>query len=509
MTGGTWISLLTCVGLLGLAGIALSRVGRSPLAFPLSLLCISVATWNFCDFSLERTNDTGWKLVGFTVGLMTVPCTLHFILAFVGRRRRSAWAMFGTYAVFSALGSAMLAALFVPSLTEHLLTLRFGWTVTALVAPPLGGGFALLVLHLRRTQHPDERARAGLVLLGLTLLVALLLTELAAEMTLSVPRLGNIGSLLGLPVMATVALRFELFGRDAGAARMALHAAVVAGVGVLAYLIVFRFFAGQAGTLVVCTTTVTFALVAATRRGVTAFVTRSERMERLATLGRFSAQMAHDLKNPIAAMKGAAQYLKEEHARGQPWDGHGEFLDLLLEQVERLDRVVDTYQRLARVEPLPRPVDLGRLVEGVLSLQSFASPGQVNIVRELTPGLPPCSGDEDLLANALENLVRNAFEAMSKGGTLTVRTLRDGAGVAMEVEDTGEGMDARTRERAFDDFYTTKASGSGLGLAFVRRVVEAHGGEVSLTSREGHGTVVRMRLPVGIPQLSNGEGEAA
>ncbi|MBZ4415153.1 PAS domain-containing sensor histidine kinase [Myxococcus sp. RHSTA-1-4] len=509
MTGGMWFSLVACAGLLALAGIALARVGRSPLALPLALLSIILSTLNFSGFALERSGEPGWKLVGFAAALMTVPCTLHFILAFVGRRRRSAWAMFGTYAVFCALAALMLAGLGAPSLAERLLTLRFGLTVTGLVTPPMGGGFALLWLHLRRAQHPDERARAGLVLLGLTLLVALLLTDLAAELGLQVPRLGNLGTLLGLPVMATAALRFGLFGRDVGAARMALHAVGVAGVGVLAYLAVFRLFGGQAGALVVCTSAVTFSLLAATRRVVTAYVSRSERMERLATLGRFSAQMAHDLKNPIAAMKGAAQYLKEEHARGRPWDGHGEFLDLLLEQVERLDRVVDTYQRLARVEPLPRPVDLGRLVEGVLSLQSFASPGQVSIVRELAPGLPPCSGDEDLLANALENLVRNAFEAMPGGGTLTVRTLRDGADVAVEVEDTGEGMDARTRERAFDDFFTTKAAGSGLGLAFVRRVVEAHGGEVALTSREGHGTVVRLRLPVGIPHLANGEGEAA
>ncbi|NMO22527.1 two-component sensor histidine kinase [Pyxidicoccus fallax] len=509
MTGNVWFSLVACAGLLALAGIALARVGRSPLALPLSLLSITLSTWNFSAFALERSGETGWKLVGFAAGLMTVPCTLHFILAFVGRRRRSAWAMFGAYAVFAALALAMVAGLGAPSLAERLLTLRFGLTVTGLVVPPLGGGFALLWLHLRRAQHPDERARAGLVMLGLTLLVALLVTELAAELGLDVARLGNLGTLLGLPVMATVALRFGLFGRDVGAARMALHAVGVAGVGVLAYLAVFRLFAGQAGALVVSTTAVTFALVVATRRGVTAFVTRSERMERLATLGRFSAQMAHDLKNPIAAMKGAAQYLKEEHSRGRPWDDQGEFLDLLLEQVERLDRVVDTYQRLARVEPLPKPVDLNALAQGVLSLQSFASPGQVRIVRELAPGLPPCSGDEDLLANALENLVRNAFEAMSGGGTLTVRTLRDGAGVALEVEDTGEGMDARTRERAFDDFFTTKASGSGLGLAFVRRVVEAHGGEVVLTSREGHGTVVRLRLPAGVRHLSTGEGEAA
>ncbi|MCE9669236.1 ATP-binding protein [Myxococcus stipitatus] len=511
MTGAMWISLATCAGQLALAGLALARVGRSPLALPLSLLSIALSTWNFTHFAMERSDEPAWRLVGFAAALMTVPCTLHFSLAFVGRRRRSAWAMFGTYAVFGALATAMLVALGTPALARTILTLRFGLTVTALVVPPLGGAFALLVWHLRGARRPDERARAGLVVLGLTLLVALLLTELAVELGLrQVPRLGNLGTLLGLPVMAIASLRFDLFGRDETAPRMALHAVVLAGGGVLAYLTGFQLFAGETGVLVMFTTAITFALLAATRRGVTAYVTRGERMERLATLGRFSAQMAHDLKNPIAAMKGAAQYLKEEHARGQSWDGHGEFLDLMLEQVERLGRVVDTYQRLARVEPLPRPVDLGRLVETVLSLQAFANPGRVVLARQLEADLPPCAGDADLLANALENLVRNGLEAMPDGGTLTVRALRDGTRVALEVRDTGDGMDARTRERAFDDFFTTKASGSGLGLAFVRRVVEAHGGEVVLTSREGHGTVVRLRLPVDTGHTDEGaRGEAA
>ena len=236
-------------------------------------------------------------------------------------------------------------------------------------------------------------------------------------------------------------------------------------------------------------------------------------VEDLATLGRFSAQMAHDLKNPIAALKGAAQFLKEEHAQKRPWDDKGDFLDLLLEQVERLDRVVSTYQRLGRVEPLNRLLDMNRLVEDVLSLQSFAGYPNVKFERVLETGLPKCSGDYDLLANALENLVRNACEAMPQGGTLTVRTRRealDGAGVVLSVEDTGEGMDARTRERAFDEFFTTKASGSGLGLAFVRRVVEAHGGEVSLTSREGRGTIVSLRLPApGAPEGVAAPGEGA
>ncbi|MHA7628219.1 sensor histidine kinase [Corallococcus sp. M7] len=510
MTGAMWLSLLACAGQLALAGIALARVGRSPLALPLSLLSIALSTWNFSAFGLARSGDTGWRLMGFAAALMTLPCAVHFILAFVGRRRRSARVLYGTYAVMGALALTMLIAMGVPALEERINTFAFGLAVSVGVIPILTTGFVLLTRHLRHAGSQDERARAGLMLLGLTLLVALLLTDLAADMALPVPKLGNVGTLLGLPVMATASLRFQLFGKDARATNAAMHAVVLALVGVFAYLALFRAFAAESGALVVGTTAITFALLAAARRGVTAFVTQRERLEQLATLGRFSAQMAHDLKNPIAALKGAAQYLKEEHARGHSWDAHGDFLDLLLEQVERLDRVAGTYQRLARVEPLRRPLDLNRLVEGVLSLQAFATPGAVELKKELAPDLPECAGDEDLLANALENLVRNAFEAMPEGGTLTVRTQQDGGAVVVEVQDTGSGMDARTRERAFDDFFTTKATGSGLGLAFVRRVAEAHGGTASLTSGEGHGTILRLRLPAApVSQPPASEGEAA
>jgi signal transduction histidine kinase len=92
--------------------------------------------------------------------------------------------------------------------------------------------------------------------------------------------------------------------------------------------------------------------------------------------------------------------------------------------------------------------------------------------------------------------VRNAFEAMPGGGEVIVRTGRAAEALVLSVEDNGPGMDARTRERAFDDFFTTKASGSGLGLAFVRRVTEAHGGEATIDGAAGRGTVVHLRLPL-------------
>ena len=490
-----WISLGACAGLLALAGLALVRVGRSVLALPLSVLCIALSTWNFADFALAHSGGPGWRFIATAAALMSAPSALHFILSFVGERRRLAAAMFSAYGVFGVLAATAVAGLGSTRVAEAVGSRGFVLTVLAFTAPLLLGGFSLLTQHLRREVRATERTRASLMLTGLALLVTLLGTDLVAVLGQEVPRLGNLGTLLGLPAIAVVALRLRLFGQELSNVH-AMYALLLALMGVLAYLAIFQLFAAQYGALVVGTAAVTLTLLAIMRRGVIAFVAQRERLEQMATLGRFSAQMAHDLKNPIAALKGAAQFLKVEHSQGQPWDDKGEFLDLLLEQVERLDRVVSTYQRLGRVEPLKQPLDLNQLAASVLSLQTFTGRPEVEIQRELATDLPRCTGDWDLLANAVENLVRNAFEAMQRGGTMTLRTRLDGTGVALSVEDTGEGMNARTRERAFDDFYTTKATGSGLGLAFVRRVVEAHGGEVTLTSHEGRGTTVTLRLPV-------------
>jgi two-component system, NtrC family, sensor histidine kinase HydH len=494
MTVQAWISLGACTALLTLAGLALVRVGRSPLGLPLAVLCIALSTWNFADFALEHEGGPGWRLMATSATLMSAPSALHFILTFVGRRRRWAKVMYGTYALFGLLAMLSLVGLGSVWVSNRVNSRGFALAVLMLSAPMLLGGVGLLSWHLHREQRATERARTGLLLTGLALLLMMFATEVGAVLGQDVPRLGGLGTLLGLPAIAVVTLRLRLFGQDLSNVH-AMYALLLSLGGVLSYLTIFRVFAAQYGALVVGTAAITLALIAITRRGVIALVAQRERLEQMATLGRFSAQMAHDLKNPIAALKGATQFLQEEHARGRPWDDKGDFLDLLLEQVERLDGVVNTYQRLSRVQPLLAPLDVNHLATKVMSLQGLRVNAGVEIRQDLDGSLPPCAGDADLLANALDNLVRNALEAMPRGGVLTVRTRAEDSGTVLSVEDTGEGMNARTRERAFDDFYTTKATGSGLGLAFVRRVIDAHGGRVTISSDEGRGTTVRLHLP--------------
>src|SRR5262249_24374776 len=149
-----------------------------------------------------------------------------------------------------------------------------------------------------------------------------------------------------------------------------------------------------------------------------------ERTRQLSLLGRFSEQLAHDLKNPLAALKGALEFLAAEPAGGRSLDAQTEFLELMLEQVRRVERTVTQYQRMAKVEPVLRPGSVNQVVEGVLGLERFAAARNIRLEAELAPDLPSCAIDGDLLAAALDNLLANACEAMPNGGTITVRTER-------------------------------------------------------------------------------------
>lgn len=218
-------------------------------------------------------------------------------------------------------------------------------------------------------------------------------------------------------------------------------------------------------------------------------------MEESATLGRFAQQMAHDVRNPLAAIHGAAQFLLEEQDQGRPLEPHREFIALILDRAERLERVIADYQRMGRVETQLSEEDVNELVREALASHR-ASGSDLKIELALADESPICSIDRDLFVHALENLVRNAAEAMEGDGTLSAVTERRGRSVLIKISDDGPGMDPRSAERAFDAFYTTKAGGTGLGLAFVARVVEAHGGTARMDSRVGEGTTVELELPL-------------
>jgi signal transduction histidine kinase len=499
-----WLTLVACAGQIALFLLAVTRGARSPLGMPLALLASTFFSSGLASLAHELTGREEWRYLMATPAPVSNAIALHFVLSFTGRRRSLSWLMFTTYALFGSFSALGLVAFLSEPVARFVLSTRWSLTQLCGTALVMAVAIALLVLHLPKVARV-ERMRTFLILAAFAWVALLGATEPLAHLQqhilgLEVPRLGNLATLGANFFLALAALRLKLFGRDLGTSSFG-YVTVAGSFAVLGYLAVFQFLSSNLAASVAGVLGITLASIAVIRRILIAITSGRERVERLATLGRFSSQMAHDIKNPLAALKGAAQFLQEESRRGNPLGGHGAFVELMAEQIDRIQRVVDHYQRLGRVEPFREPLNVNEVVKSVLALQEFAASGAIKVEVKLGDGVPECRLDRDLVAGALENLVRNAFEAMPRGGRVMVETGRDenalsGDRVFVAVQDTGDGMDARTRERAFDDFFTTKPRGTGHGLAFVRRVVDAHGGEVALTSKEGWGTLVRLSLPV-------------
>jgi signal transduction histidine kinase len=492
------VTLLACAAVLALSVLVILGGSRSAVGPPLAALALDVFCWNFADLACRGTGYQGWHWLDIGSSPLTPVLALHVVLAFAGRLRRLRWPLIASYCYFGLL--AVVSALGAVFTRLAAFTAARAWPIVFLlgVAPTMGLALWVLWRHLRAATDPEERTRTGFLFGAFGLVTVVGSTELWNDLWPAVPRLGGLATLAGVMLLARVALRFRLFDRDLPASA-ALEALLLAAAAFAGCLSAFHFFGGKRALLALTLALVTLVLFAGLRSAFRGFAARRDRLERLAVLGNLSAQFAHDVKNPLAALKGAAQYLQEEEARGRAGASQKEFVDLIAAQADRLQRVVDHYQRLGRVEPLREPLRVNEVVQGVLALQQFAAGGAVAIASELEADLPVCRADRDLIGLALENLIKNAFEAMPKGGRVTVRTQRwsgdDGPEILLSVQDTGMGMNARTLAKAEAGLFTTKARGSGLGVVFARRVAEAHGGSLSLTSAEGRGTIVRLHLP--------------
>jgi two-component system sensor histidine kinase HydH len=494
-----WLTLFACVGQLALAALAALRAGTSPLGLPLAWLSVGLFSWNFATLAHRVSGAPEWRYLDVAASPLTIPLTLNFVVGFVGRRRELGRILVTAFAIFVAMGLLSLSALvWTPARAFAGSRLWAGISLVGAVAVVAYTLF-LLIEHYRAVEGPEERVRTRLVLSALLVGAALAVTELLADLGLAVPRGGNLGALAAALVLAIVALRFRLL-EEARPLRALAYSIALGVLAVVAYLGVFYFLQAHVAMVVLGTVTVTMALLVAARQVVQSHAAERERLQRLAVLGRFSAQMAHDLKNPVAALKGAVQYLEEEIAHGRDLGAHAEFVELMARQIERVGLVVDRYHRLGRIEAVQRPLSLNDVVETVARSQALSRDDGITIEWRLEPDLPPCPADGDLISRAVDNLVRNAREASKRGSTVLVRTEsaadRDGQPrVAVVVKDDGYGLAPRAAERAFDDFFTTKSHGSGLGLFFVKRVAEAHGGDVLLSSRPGRGTEARIWLP--------------
>jgi signal transduction histidine kinase len=222
------------------------------------------------------------------------------------------------------------------------------------------------------------------------------------------------------------------------------------------------------------------------------------RADRLAALGQLSAGLAHEIKNPLASMKGSLEILSSDFPPGHE---KREFLDILEKELGRLNVVLSEFLQFARTpRPDRRPCNLKEVVDAIKTLCSKeAHRHNVEIEVAYQEDLPELRLDAAQIQQALLNVVLNGIQAMPSGGSLSIRLERGNNSLNVWIHDEGEGISAENRTRIFDPFFTTKEQGTGLGMAIAHNLVQGHGGDIRIVDKEDPGSTFQIVLPIESP----------
>ena len=229
--------------------------------------------------------------------------------------------------------------------------------------------------------------------------------------------------------------------------------------------------------------------------------------DHLNNLGTLAVGLAHEIRNPLGGIRGSAQLLRHDIKK----KSHREYLDVVISEVDRIDQLVKRMMDLARPTDIKlKETNIHKVLEEILILEKETFRlKNIRFQQTYDPSLPYIEADEDQLKQVFLNLIKNAIEASRNGGTLQIVTRVSSSfaiktpiasvprqNIAVEIIDSGEGMDEETQKKLFTPFHTTKSKGSGLGLAISLKVVEDHHGKIKITSEKGLGTTVQVFLPI-------------
>jgi two-component system, NtrC family, nitrogen regulation sensor histidine kinase GlnL len=231
------------------------------------------------------------------------------------------------------------------------------------------------------------------------------------------------------------------------------------------------------------------------------------RADRLSILGTLAAGLAHEIKNPLGGIKGAAQLLAVELSKKSPLQ---EYTSLMIREVERINGIIEELINLTNPRsPRLSEVNLAKILSDIVLLQKETHQGKkVEFLLNLDPSIPPIRGDENLLIRLFLNLIKNAGEAIEKKGEVEIVTkvaseyLLNKPGkrpvpfVVVEIRDNGKGIPPEEIDQIFTPFYTTKNRGSGLGLAICQKIVSEHSGFLKVESSPGKGSIFTVSLPL-------------
>lgn len=217
------------------------------------------------------------------------------------------------------------------------------------------------------------------------------------------------------------------------------------------------------------------------------------RAERLSTLGEMAAVLAHEIRNPLGSIRGTAEILRDDFQPGTP---KHEFIEIQIRETERLNRVVEDFLRLTRPRATAmQSCSLRQELETIVTLTTGdASRRGILLTLQPPDDELTVTADGEKLRQAFLNIIINALQATPQGGSVTVSAHRTDGGCEVLFSDTGQGIPDDLRERIFEPFFTTKPDGTGLGLAITKKIIESHGGSLTVESPATGGTIVTVKF---------------
>ncbi len=227
------------------------------------------------------------------------------------------------------------------------------------------------------------------------------------------------------------------------------------------------------------------------------------RMEKMSAVGEILHQIAHDFKNPVTVIGGLANFMLDSIDESHPMYSH---LKAIKEEADRLSQMLNsTLKALREKFSLEKDWwDLNALIKKKIDELRAILPPNTRIKWELDPNLPRIFVDLVQVENCIDNLINNAIEAMPRGGTLTLKTRWSPPFVEIIVSDTGVGVKEEVKDRIFEEFFTTKKHGTGLGLPSCKKIIDAHGGRIEFSSEQGKGATFVIKLPLEGGEDKNG-----
>jgi signal transduction histidine kinase len=436
LTIDAYLALFVVLINLVFAILILVRTSRTTLYLVFVFICLSNMVWNFGDAITYFSGNQFWFYLSLIGSGMLPALMFHFINTLVRPERKStAWVMVAyLFSGFLAFSSPL--ALLHPGTKQFVDSVYWNISYFVLLGPFIVTGIIILATAFNRTRSEEERSRLRYIFIVMIIGVFTGLTDLVQLFKIPIPPLGHLGCLVYSSILA---------------------------VGVFKHRNTYDIFAQM-------------------------------RMK-LEALSEMTADIAHEIRNPLSSIKGASNLLANElknlnHPKIQ------EYYTIITEEIERLNNILTNFQDLTKSLKIEKDsISINKVIQKTVKLVEMGTPN-LEIRLELSSKLPMVQADASFLKQVFLNLIKNAAEACGPGGELEIKTASDPPWIKISFSDDGPGIPPELVNRIFEPFFTTKARGIGVGLAICQRIIHAHEGRIEVNNPLPKGAQFSIFLPV-------------